>query len=348
MAEGGRGADAAVVVPQIGHDAYPALFQTADASSIEGQRTYRRLVKIELAFVLFGAMFGTAAALVPDAAVKGVLATLATICLLGSMAMKFVNRYSDSTERWFDGRAVAETVKTQAWRYMMRTPPYDEESGDRRFATDVIAAMRARPNLHQSLEGLPTDAQQITPAMRAVRGLPFHERRRIYLEQRLASQSAWYHGKAVANRRNARRWFWLSLIGQGAAALIAFTSIFEPQLPLASLVGFFAALATAATAWTQLGRHDELSRSYALAYQELIAIRTLAEGATSQASLAQVVNDGEGAISREHTMWVAKRELQTGAGAPTGAHPADAASGAAPASTAAHHRSRSGAEAPEA
>jgi len=310
----GTRAAAQPAIPVVGHKAYPALFQVADGSSVDGQRTYRRLVEIELGFVLAGAMFGTLGALLDDP--KPLLATIATICLLGSMAMKFVNRSSDSLERWFDGRAVAETVKTQTWRYMMRVAPYQSDAtADRLFADDLIVAMRARPNLRQSLTDVPSDARQITPTMSAVRELPFHHRRQLYLDQRLANQSGWYHRKSVANLANARRWFWLSLVGQAVAAIIAFSSIFEPQLPLSSLVGFFAALATAATAWTQLGRHDELSRSYALAYQELIAIRTLAEKVTSQAALQQIVNDGEGAISREHTMWVAKREQQTGAAA---------------------------------
>jgi hypothetical protein len=210
---------------------------------------------------------------------------------------------------------------------MMRIAPYAEEStADRAFAEDLIAAMRARPNMRQSLMDIPTDARQITPTMRAVRALPFADRRRLYVDQRLANQTTWYHGKAVGNLVNARRWFWISLTGQAAAAIIALASIFAPTLPITSLVGFFAALATAATAWTQLGRHEELSKAYALAYQELIAIRTLADGVNSQAELQQLVNDGESAISREHTMWVAKRELQAGI-APQAAPPAAGLSG---------------------
>jgi hypothetical protein len=316
-----RTGETAPVSLKVDHAAYPALFLSADASSTNGQRTYRRLVEIELAFVLAGAMFGTLGAFLTGP--RTALASLATICLLGSMAMKYVNRSNDSTSRWFDGRAVAETVKTQTWRYMMRVDPYAaESSGDRLFAEDLIASMRARPDLRQSIDDVPTDARQITATMRAIRAQPFHERRDLYIDQRLSNQIAWYHGKAVRNARNARRWFWLSLVGQAAAAIIAFTSIFEPELPLSSLVGFFAALATAATAWTQLGRHDELSKAYALAYQELIAIRTIAERATSQAQLQEVVRDGEGAISREHTMWMAKREHETGSSAGSAHHPA--------------------------
>ena len=85
-------------------------------------------------------------------------------------------------------------------------------------------------------------------------------------------------------------------------------------------MGLFASVATAATAWTQLGRHDELSKSYALAYQELLMIRTLGEKVSTEEGLDRLVTDGENAISREHTMWMAKRATPTAAGSEE-AHP---------------------------
>ena len=50
-----------------------------------------------------------------------------------------------------------------------------------------------------------------------------------------------------------------------------------------------------------------MSRAYGLAHQELLAIASLCETITSEDELAAIVVDGEGAISREHTMWVAKQ-----------------------------------------
>jgi SMODS and SLOG-associating 2TM effector domain 1 len=73
------------------------------------------------------------------------------------------------------------------------------------------------------------------------------------------------------------------------------------------LVGPLLALAAAFTAWTQLGRNDELSQSYALANQELLSIKALPGTVDTEQELVKVVRDGEGAISREHTMWIAKR-----------------------------------------
>lgn len=126
-----------------------------------------------------------------------------------------------------------------------------------------------------------------------------------------AGSHALASGRAAPRSRDpatkGRRWFWVSLLSQVLAASFAFVGVLWPGDALANVIGPCAAVAAAATAWGQLGRHDELSKSYALAYQELISIQTLAETVTTEEDLDRVVADGEGAISREHTMWMAKR-----------------------------------------
>ena len=292
-------------------DAYPALYVVADSGSVAGQRLYRRLVAIELALVLAGAGLATVGTFVP--ALQRVCVSLAAASLICAIAMKLLNRQSGSAQRWFDGRAVAETVKTQTWRYMMRVPPYGTEAdADETFAADVMSAMRARPDLEQPLDRLPEDPRQISATMRAVRALPLEDRLGLYLEERLSDQARWYKARALANLAEGRRWFWLSLLAQVAAVVFAFLSLLWPEDAVATLISLGAALATAATAWGQLGRHDELSKSYALAYQELITIQTLAGTVVTDDGLDRLVTSGEGAISREHTMWMAKRADPSG------------------------------------
>ena len=112
--------------------------------------------------------------------------------------------------------------------------------------------------------------------------------------------------KSQNSRILAETFFWGSLAAQFVALVLAIVRVAFPATQL-SLVGPLLALAAAITAWTQLGRHDELSKSYALANQELLTIKSLANAVDSEERLSDLVRDGEGAISREHTMWVAKR-----------------------------------------
>ena len=73
------------------------------------------------------------------------------------------------------------------------------------------------------------------------------------------------------------------------------------------LVGPLAAITAAATAWTQLGRNDELAKSYGLAAHEQMVLHSRLELAETEEAFRQGVEETESAISREHTMWMAKR-----------------------------------------
>jgi hypothetical protein len=55
------------------------------------------------------------------------------------------------------------------------------------------------------------------------------------------------------------------------------------------------------------GRHDELSKSYGLAAPELMVLHSRLELAETEEAFWQGVEETEAAISREHTMWMAKR-----------------------------------------
>lgn len=140
--------------------------------------------------------------------------------------------------------------------------------------------------------------------MRSLRAAPLAERRLAYLTGRVDDQAAWYAAKTEANRRAADRWFWLGLGCEIVAVLVAIGLVVETAAP--DIVGLLATLAVAITAWNQTGRHDELSQTYGLAATEIVLLRTSVEMADDEASFSAAVNDVELAVSREHTMWMAR------------------------------------------
>lgn len=283
---------------------YPALYQVADAGSLAGQRWYLRLTRVELGLAVAGALVASVISFLPDA--QAVAALVAAIAFTGALLIRIIVRQRNDDDAWFDGRAVAESAKTQAWRYMMRVPPYDaDESADRSLVQDLTATLLARPALG-SMTPLLTDARQITSRMRAVRALSLEERRDTYLDERLMDQIGWYRTAAIRHRRASGRWSIAALLAESAAVVTALTAVFSEQVAQLGLLGLFASLTAAFSAWNQLGRHGEVSRAYGLAHQELLAIASLCETIETEEDLASVFEDGEGAISREHTMWVAK------------------------------------------
>src|SRR5215211_1752430 len=253
------------------HSDYPALYQAADDTSQGGQKTYKRLVGVDLSLVVVGAVLGTLAFLVPRA-YAAAFAAAAAIVLLGSIVAKSIGQQRRYDKEWFDGRAVAESVKSLTWRYMMRLEPFhDDATCNQKFIEELKEIRDARSELQYRVNPSAGTNEQITPRMRQVRQLPLEERRNLYVEERLEDQAEWYAGKAKANRNLATRLFWAALAAQFIALALAVWRVVYPSAGL-SLVGPLLALAAAFTAWTQLGRHDELSKSYTLANQELVDI----------------------------------------------------------------------------
>jgi hypothetical protein len=285
---------------------YPALQQAADQASLDGQSKYLWSVRLDLAFVVLGAATGSIAAFWPPDQQTGP-AVVTAVLLVSSVVAKLATRVRHDDWVWFDGRAVAESVKTATWRYMMRAEPFASDATcDREFTQQLTAAREERPELPLAIGRLTRSAQQITNRMREVRQQPLPERRAFYLTDRLDDQATWYQQKATAAQRSAMLWFVLGLLAQVAAVALAVGRV-AGWLPSLNPIGVLTALAAAFTAWSQLGRHDELGRSYALAFDELLTMKELVGAAMTNAGLAERVYDAENAISREHTLWIAKR-----------------------------------------
>lgn len=300
MARRGAGSEA-----EFPDEAYPALFQAAAEASAAGRRAYTRLVALELGLLILGAALGSAAAF--DPRLSPILPIFAAVVFIAAAVLKVVSRDRDYDRQWFDGRAVAEAARSATWRYMMQVPPFDDdETADATLTGALRSALQARPGLHGALSSGPADTPQISDEMRDVRRRSIAKRLVMYREARIADQMTWYRRKGRTHRRRSTQFFWLALAAQLAAIAAAGLVIADAALAKFNVMGLLAAIATAATAISQLHRNDELSRTYGLALQELSLIDGLAESVDTQSDLVAIVSDAESAISREHTLWVAK------------------------------------------
>lgn len=285
---------------------YPALYQAADAASLRNQILYNRLLRGELVLIVTTATLGAFSFLMPPS-YGSWFAIVAAGLLAGAILTKGITQWRDLSGTWFDGRAVAETLKSSTWRYMLRVDPFDDDAKcDDEFTQEIRAILKARQGLADQLNVGPKGSRQITEEMRCVRKLPVQARRDYYITYRLDNQTDWYGNRATLNRKASNFWFWSSLFAQVLALICAIVRIAWPLIPLSTL-GLFTTAAAAMGAWTQARRNDELAKAYSLAYQELLTIRSFAESTTTEDALVGMVRDCEGAISREHTMWMAKR-----------------------------------------
>jgi hypothetical protein len=208
---------------------------------------------------------------------------------------------------WYDGRALAESMKTLSWRYCVGGEPFGLSAGnaDELFSKRTAEVMGLFPDL-----GLRTASitPQITSSMRTMRSESLDDRRGAYEAGRIVDQQRWYSGKADWNRRRARAWAGVVLaaecLGLGFALLRAGGVVEIDGL------GVIAAIAAGAAAWLQVKQHDALSRAYAVAAQELANVRSQIGGQADETTWARFVDEAEEAVSREHTPWRASRGVR--------------------------------------
>lgn len=289
--------------PAVSRSDYPGLSLSAAAASRHGQRRYRQFVTANLAFLVAAAVLSGLVDIVPDSLQDPIISAV-VVTMMCAMAANFINWHRDYDEDWFQGRALAESVKTMSWRYMMRVEPFTaDDEADAEFTKRLRLLLRGSEDLRLESGRIAIDGQQITGRMRDVRRLGVRDRLDVYVRDRLDPQIGWYLERSHHNGTLAARWFLASFGAELVALVIALVALVNDQM--IEVVGMIAAIAAAFAAWTQLGRHEELNKTYRLAWTDLLLIKDTAHVETEE-QLGALVRASEGAISREHTMWAAK------------------------------------------
>jgi SMODS and SLOG-associating 2TM effector domain 1/SMODS and SLOG-associating 2TM effector domain 3 len=302
----------AAAAPALADSELPAAFRAVDASSDGYQTRAIAATRNNLILLIIAAISGAVdvKADVGDTTLNlgGVGSVLAFGCaLLVTLATAARRPY----ENWYKARAGAESVKTLAWRYAVGGDPFPKGMDD----VDVTFTDRVGGVIH-GLKDLewppPATPDQITTKMRRLRHAPRAQRMQAYLADRIDDQYRWYTKKAAVSRQRANQW-------ERAAAAASTAGIIAGVLRALTvldldLIGVLAAVGAAASAWTQMRQHRTLASSYGLAAQELALVKARSANVEDEAEWSQFVSDAEEAISREHTMWLA-RHGQAGSGA---------------------------------
>jgi hypothetical protein len=294
----------------------PELFQAADASSLAAQRRYIRSTGAQLLLLVAAAAAGAVNFAARGSVPGKVFQVIALAALLAAATLRTHLIATKPDAAWFEGRAAAESVKTLAWRYAVGGDPYridapDGTPADRAFShqlLEIIEPLTAVP--------LPPieSVDQVTPAMKRLRGAPMEFRRDAYLRDRIDSQRRWYATRANDNSRKAQLWSF-AVLGFELAGITGSVVKLTTHLPY-DVVGLAAAVAGVAGAWLQTKQHDTLSSSYAIAARELADIAILAAEPSNEGQWADFVERAETAISREHTLWRASRGARGGLRSP--------------------------------
>lgn len=282
----------------------PSLYEAADTASLRGQRQYINSVRLRLALAITAAVTG-AVTWTMGADGFDIAAVGTAIALAAAAYVELSLRSARPEVLWYDGRALAESTKSLAWRFSACGVPFERgdtgRDNERHFIDEVKKLLDDAPDQSVKSSRRPV----VSDRMRALRAADLPTRKAAYLKSRILDQHDWYSRKAELNDKMASRWrnFLLTIEVTGICAALA-KALGYINLDLAGIVG---AVIAAGTAWLGLRQHTTLARAYTVAANELMIAHGRLQLVTDESDWAKEVADSEEAISREHTMWRASR-----------------------------------------
>ena len=282
---------------------FPALYRSANELSLEFQTHFLRTLGLHLILLVIAAILSIVS--IPHWSI----ATLQLLALLGALFCS-IYLFSKRPDRyWYAGRAVAESIKTITWRYVCCAEPFQggNDLARKDFQQKLKAILDQNKDVAQEYSKH-LDSPQITAVMTTMRDLSLDERRKIYTADRINDQLTWYAKKATFNKKASTGFFWMLIATNGAAVLCSILRITFVDVAFWP-TDIFVAAAASLLSWMQAKRFSELASSYALAANEIGLIREQSLQPCTENEFSLFVSDAENAFSREHTQWVARKDV---------------------------------------
>lgn len=288
---------------------YPKLFQQSDSSAIRAQKRYFWLVRLKIVLLLITAIIASVA-WSQIAEFRTPAAVASAVILASTMTISAMMDAKKFDHLWFRSRAVAESVKTESWRFMIKVKPYDSSIADSEaeasFLNRLKEILHRQPSICGELASCSEGDVPITSQMRLIRNENLESRRAFYIKNRISDQRLWYEKKTKWNKRQEYKWFIIAWMLQLGAAVFAILIVVLSEI-LINPVGIITTAGASVLSWMHARRYQELAQSYGLIEQELSLQKEKAKTVASEEMLSEIVEDTERTISREHTIWLARR-----------------------------------------
>jgi len=284
---------------------YPTLYYASDNASNRAQAAELLCYRLNSAFLII------ASALTLFSTMTMIVAIASAIAFLVSLSAYLYSQHKNYKGQWYQARALAESIKTASWRFMMKADPFDSSSTAQdtsRYINLLRELLKENSTLGEMLADYKTNSvEQLTTLALDIRDRSYREKRMIYLRDRIDDQLEWYLRNSRDNKKHSKRYkIWITVM-YGVAILLQLIRIGNPSL-IYLPIDFFAATAIILIGWKQLRRFDEHASAFSLTAHEVGIIKSRYGNVTTAAELSDFVSDAENAFSREHTQWAARRD----------------------------------------
>jgi hypothetical protein len=285
---------------------FPAIYRASDKAAAAAQSSHLCAIRGHSALLVIGAAASAAGTSTPFAAY------CAALLFLGAIFLSLYIALQGFEKRWYRARAVAESVKTSSWRFAMRAEPYEDvddlQKVKAKFRNLLRNILSEHSDLASDFAGIDATGDQITDKMCELRAQGVESRLAAYKKDRISEQRDWYSKKAASNRRHARFWFTVFVILQAGAVACVVGRILKPGFEHWPTEVFVVA-AGVVFAWIHVKRYREISAAYALTAHEIGIIAGESEKVRTDHDLSEFVQNSENAFSREHTQWIARKDV---------------------------------------
>jgi hypothetical protein len=287
---------------------FPSLFLAADKASVKAQKNYLIIIGLDLSFMIIGSLLAIYSFKCDSN--KLIVYSVSGLFLLTSLILTIVLKSKAFEDIWYQGRALAESVKTLTWRFATCSELFEVHLSKSEVSHIFIDRLKELSNefkdLNKTLDANILSLPIISQKMENIRKLTTLERKDYYVNERIKDQKKWYSTKAEFNKTKYDLWFAVIISAQFLSLISIIILIKNPALDW-NLVGLFTTISAAAISWLQLKQHQELKQAYTTAAQELNFIEASSFAITTETELSRFILDSENAISREHTLWLAQK-----------------------------------------
>jgi len=281
---------------------FPSLYDAVETVSADSQGTFLRVRGAEYSALVLAAAFG----LMPNGELGHVGALAAVAFFLAALVLRLSGAGETAEKRWYDARAAAESIKSSSWQYAVGGGafPLTDVSSSQRFVDFLHGVLNTLPHLD-----VPAEARTglaVTSEMNAIRTSDRPQRTAVYVVERVEDQLRWYESKANLNKRRARQWRRALVLAEAAAVavgLLRVANVFDVDW-----LALLAAVAASIAAWQQLKNYTSLSEAYSVTSHEVQLVNSSLGAQANESDWAQAVADAETAFSREHTLWLSRRQ----------------------------------------
>jgi conflict system pore-forming effector with SLATT domain/uncharacterized protein DUF4231 len=263
------------------------------------RRLKQRITKIGkgvLVMTILGTAIGTLAPLLKEtgyASAVDIVAWLGALTLAIAAFLTTQLLVDSEQQAWIKARAIGEGFKSECFKFITGTPPYDVQNAAQVLG-DRIGELRRT---------VPVNVKDEAPAADVAKDLPRGPMTVAeYINTRFTDQVEIFYPRAIQRHRAelTRAKVIAIVVGILAVALSAGTSALGAWT--AAALGIITTTAATIATWFQSGRHQQLAQNYQDALDKLRLLKIRHE--TSGVPDKQFVAEAESVFQAEHAAWL--------------------------------------------